>query len=215
MPYCDYCQGSGTIPPDTASELPMKCYRCAGSGNIDWNDLRPGDHVCYVYEDKAEQLRTIAKFLAKGFQLNERVLYVREHHTATQLDEALKAEGVDAPAECAKGALVYLTKEETYLAGGKFDAQCIINGWRKLLKDSLTEGYTGIRGAAEASWLVDDPACFHDIINYELMVDLYFLNEQPRITGVCQYDRNLFPDAFVDGAKLSHRLVFQDYLSEL
>lgn len=210
MPYCDYCRGSGTIPAHSASELPMKCYRCGGSGSIDWDDLRPGDHVCYVYEDTAEQLKNISKFLAKGFEFDERVFYLREHHTSEQLDAVLEAEGVDTAFQHARGALVYLSKEDTYFLKGKFDAESIILGWREFLKNALNGGFTGIRGATEISWVMGNPAPFHEIINYELMVDLYFLNEQPRITGVCQYDRKLFPDTFVNGAKLSHRLIFQD-----
>lgn len=210
MPICSYCQGSGTIAPATALGLPMKCYRCAGTGEIDWSDLRPGDHVCYVYDDPAEQLRNISKFLAEGLPLGERILYVLEHHTAAELDAALAAHGVDVAKERARGALLYFSKEETYLLGGSFEPEAVIDRWRAILKKSCEEGFTGIRGAGEATWALHDPEHCHQLINYELMCDLFFLTEQPRITGVCQYDRKLFPGAVIQGAELAHRLVFQD-----
>lgn len=210
MPHCDYCQGTGTIPPASAFSLPMKCYRCAGTGHISWQDLRPGDHVCYFYDDRAELYRNMARFFAEGLKLKERCVYVFDKLDAKGLDAALRAEGVDGPKERAKGALCYLTKDETYLAGGSFDAEGIIEKWRGLLNSTLDEGYTGIRGLGEAGWALHEPSHCHELINYELMVDLFFLNEQPRITGICAYERDKFPDTVIDGAKLSHRLIFQD-----
>lgn len=209
MPYCDYCHGTGTIPPASALAMPMKCYRCAGTGKIEWEDLRAGDHVCYIYEDPAEQLKNISKFLADGFSKKERVIYVFEHSSPEQLDEAISKHGIDVKKEHERGALIYLSKHETYLVGGKFDSEAIIGRWRDLARQTVADGFTGVRGAAEATWVLSDPVCQHDLINYELMVDLFFLNEQPRITGVCQYDRNRLPETLVDGARLSHRLVFQ------
>ena len=210
MPECSHCHGKGIIPPATQRGLPMKCYRCAGTGMIEWASLRPGDHACYLYDDPSEQLRNISKFLAEGFPLGERVLYVFEHHTPAEIDAALYEHGVDAAKERERGALIYLTKDETYLAGGSFTPEAVIDAWRKLSKRALKEGFTGIRGAAEATWALHDPAHCHALINYELMCDLFFLSEQPRITAVCQYDHRLFSSTTVQGAELSHRLVFHD-----
>lgn len=209
MLECSHCQGKGTIAPASRRGLSMKCYRCAGTGAIDWNSLRPGDHVCYLYDNPTEQLSTISKFLAKGFPLGERILYVCEHHTPSEIDTALSERGVDVAKERARGALLYFSKEDTYLAGGSFDPEAVINNWRSLSKKTLKEGFTGIRGAAEATWALLDPAHCHALINYELMCDLFFLTEQPRITGICQYDRTLFSETTIKGAELSHRLVFQ------
>ena len=210
MPQCTCCQGVGTIAPASPLGLPMKCYRCAGTGEIEWEDLRPGDHVCYLYDDPAEQLRNITKFLAAGLPQGERILYVYEHHTPAQLDAALAEHGVDVAKERARGAILYFSKNETYLAGGTFEPQSVIDRWRDILKRSLAEGYTGIRGAGEATWALDSHAHCRELINYELMCDLFFLAEQPRITGICQYDRKRFPGAIIQGAELAHRLVFHD-----
>lgn len=211
MPHCDYCQGTGTIPPASAFSLPMKCYRCAGTGQISWQDLRPGDHVCYFYDDKADLYKHVAKFFAEGLSRKERCVYAFDDKADfEQLDKALANAGVQVRKEHARGALCYLTKEETYLAGGKFNPEAVIDNWRGLLSSSLDEGYTGVRGVGEATWALKEPSHCHELINYELMVDLFFLNEQPRITGICAYPRKKFPDTVLDGARLSHRLIFQD-----
>ena len=210
MPYCDYCHGTGSIPPASAFSLPMKCYRCTGTGHIDWKDLRPGDHVCYIYEDHAEQLKNISQYLAEGIRRRERCYYVFDHHSPEELDKAVSKHGIDPEHEHKRGALNYLSKHESYLVGGVFDAEAIITRWRELAKKSVAAGYTGVRGAAEMSWVRGHADCQHDLTNYELMVDLFFLNEQPRITAVCQYDRRRISHLLVAGARLSHRLVFQE-----
>jgi len=210
MPECSHCQGKGTIPPATSFGMPMKCYRCSGTGAINWDSLRPGDHVCYLYDDPAEQLLNISKFLAEGLPLGERIIYVFDHHTPVEIDAALTAQGVDVVKEHGRGALCYLSKEQSYLLGGSFDPEAVISGWRTLLKKTLRDGFSGIRGAAEASWALHDPEHCNQLINYELMCDLFFLSEQPRITGVCQYDRTRFSETTLKGAEVSHRLVFQD-----
>ena len=210
MPQCEHCQGTGTIPPTSAFSLPMRCYRCAGSGSIEWEDLHHGDHVCYFYEDPSDLHLHISKFFAEGLKRNERCVYVFDDPDSTGLDVALATQGVDVAAERSRGALVYLTKEETYLAGGVFRPEKVIDGWRSLLEDTLNAGFMGIRGVGESGWVLHDPDHCREVINYELMVDLFFLNEQPRITGVCAYRHKDFPEAVIDGARLSHRLVFKD-----
>ncbi len=211
MPYCDYCRGTGTIPPASAFSLPMKCYRCAGSGQISWQDLRPGDHVCYFYQDQADLYGHVSTFFAEGLSRNERCIYVFDDNAdSSLLDEALTKHGVDPQKERARGALHYLITQDTYMAGGKFDPEAVIQGWRALLNSTLDDGFTGIRGVGEASWALKEPSHCHELINYELMVDLFFLNEQPRITGICAYPLKEFPDTILDGARLSHRLIFQD-----
>lgn len=210
MALCARCQGKGIINPSSAFGLPSKCYRCAGSGQLGWKDLKPGDHVCYFYDDPAEQLRNIARFLAAGVHLGEFIFYAYDHHTPAELDAALASEGVDIVKEHARGAIRYFSKEESYLKGGTFEPQRVLDSWRDALKDALEKGFTGIRGTGEVAWALDNPNLCREFIDYELLCDHYFLTENPRFTAVCQYDRKRLPSAVVQSVELGHSLVFQD-----
>lgn len=188
----------------------MKCYRCAGRGQIDWNDLRLGDHVCYFYDDPAKQLKTISTFIAEGLQKNERCTYTLHQNTLEQVAAAIAEQGVDVPKECARKALIFSTKDEFYLTGNSFQPEAVIDRFRGYLKDTLNEGFSGMRGTAEMSWALDHAAHCDALVGYELMADLFFLNEQPRMTAICQYDLREFPGTVTDGMRLAHRLVFHD-----
>ncbi len=210
MPECSYCHGKGIIAPSGTPGLPMKCYRCAGNGVIEWKDLRPGDHVCYFYDAPAVQLETIATYLVEGLKNGERTIYVYNHHTPKDILDAISAHQLDVKAEQARGALILLTAQEAYMPQGFFDVTAVFNLTKELLKKTLQEGYRGIRAASEMDWALDSPKHSHELIGYELMMDHFFMSEQPPITGVCQYERKRFPGIVVEGMEHAHRLVFQD-----
>lgn len=210
MIVCNHCHKTGIIAPSSPFGVPIKCYRCAGTGHIDWSDLRPGDHVCYFYDDPVQQLKTISVFLAEGLRKNERCVYILHQNTLEQVAEAIAAQGIDIAKERERKSLVFLTKNESYLASGSFDPEKMVSLLRNITKDALNEGFSGVRGTAEMSWALDHAPHYNALVGYELTTDLFFLNEQPHMTAVCQYDLREFSSTMVDGMRLSHRLVFQN-----
>ncbi len=72
--------------------------------------LQPGDHVCAIYENLAEQMAAATLFIKQGLANGERCLYVCDDRTAEQIAEALTASGVDVAHERARNALWLPTK---------------------------------------------------------------------------------------------------------
>lgn len=210
MIICNPCQGTGFLSTSSVFSVPTKCYHCAGNGQIDWNDSKPGDHICYLYEDSATQLQVISKFLAEGLRKNERCIYILHQNTIELVTAAIAEQGVDVLKERAKGSLVFLTKNETYLASGSFEPEKMVKRLRSIVKDALNEGFSGLRITAEMSWALDHSPHCDALVGYELMADLFFRNEKPRMTAVCQYDLREFPGTVVNGMRLAHRLVCQN-----
>ena len=82
--------------------------------------FRQGEHICSLYDTEEEQLATAAAYLADGIWRGERGLYIGANRDAVlRFRAALGAAGLDAEALAERGALIELTHEETYLAGGR------------------------------------------------------------------------------------------------
>lgn len=210
MPNCDCCQGTGVISPASTFSMPMKCYRCAGTGRVDWKDVKTGDHACYIYEDPSKQLSTVAAFFSEGMRRHERCVYILGENTIAIVASAFTKHGIDVAGSRTDGSLVFLTANESYLVGGSFEPQAVIARFRDYLKDTLNEGFAGMRAAGEMSWALGADGHSERLVEYELMADHFYLDEQPRIASLCQYNRKRFSQNTLDGVKISHRLVFQD-----
>ncbi len=73
---------------------------------IDWQmeDLRPGEHLCHIYQTAVEQRTVLGAFLMQGLATGERVLYLAESSPQTLLDY-LGAAGFDSERCCTSGQL--------------------------------------------------------------------------------------------------------------
>ena len=72
-------------------------------------ELRHGDHLCLIYEDRAEQMAAAVPFIRDGIAAGERCAYVAADQTLEEVAAALSAAGVDVQAAKQRGALLLLT----------------------------------------------------------------------------------------------------------
>src|SRR5436189_179436 len=52
-----------------------------------------------------------------------------------------------------RGAMIFLTHEECYLVAGRFEPKAMLQQLRDSVASALDEGFVGLRGAGEGSWL--------------------------------------------------------------
>src|SRR3989442_2505781 len=86
-----------------------------------WGELRPGDHIAFIYEDSAELTSFAARLIKDGLARGERCVYVVDDLEAPEVTEALVKSGVDVNLQIERGALVLVTAKE-YNALPRFDA---------------------------------------------------------------------------------------------
>ena len=207
---CSKCQGLGYLGAASAFGFPAKCFKCSGTGKIQMHHLHVGDHACYLYEDPEKQLAIAASFLAEGLKKNQRCVYVADEHRPEEILSVLSAAGIRTKEESDKGNLSIITKHETYLADGTFVPEKMVDRLRQISKSASQQGGRPVRSAAEMSWASKEVERHNALVNYELLVDFFFLNVEPKMLGLCQYNVKHFHSAIIDGMRLSHRLVFQD-----
>jgi signal transduction histidine kinase len=167
--------------------------------------LDHGSHLCLVYTSAAEQMRAAVPFIAGGLARGECCTYIVDEHTAAEMRELLGTGGVDVDAEVERGALVIASQRETYLRGGGFDPQAMIEFLRGSEADALARGYTGLRVTGEMTWALGSETSPHELIEYEALLNRYFPTS--RALAICQYNRDRFSPEIVRDVLRTHPLV--------
>lgn len=154
--------------------------------------LAHGDHLCMVYENNEEQLRGVVPFIHHGLTAGDRCVYVADDQSVEEVVRALESAGVDTRTEMDRGALLVMTKRETYLRGGVFDPQEMIEFLDQSVQEALDEGFNGYRAAGEMTWAIGtDVIETQRLVEYEALLNRFYPSN--RAVGLCQYNRDRFP----------------------
>lgn len=165
--------------------------------------FRQGEHICSLYDTEEEQLAAAAAYLADGIRCGERALYIGAHRDAVlRFRTALGAAGLDAAALAGRGALIELTHEETYLAGGQFSVERSLTMLRGSIEQAAADGFSGWRGCGDMSWLLAGAPGSEQVSVYEGLLHQFF--SATRACAMCQYDRKLLPAPLIDMALATH-----------
>ncbi|MEU4688994.1 MEDS domain-containing protein [Actinoplanes sp. NPDC023714] len=155
--------------------------------------LQPGDHVCVVVDDDAQQARGVAGYIRAGLRQRQRVVFYGDH--SDLLERELVAHGVDSAAASAAGRLKIVAPHRSYLASGRFEPEATIEAWRVESAAAEADGYHGLRVGGDMSW-ASRPLPGADRLSwYEGQVNRVFADGF--ITAACFYDRGLFTPAFL------------------
>jgi len=167
-------------------------------------NLKPGAHLCQIYENPGEQLAAAVPFIKAGLARKERCLYIGNDRSFDQVVRALEAAGVDVAEERRSGALQLLTQQNSYLVSGEFVPQAMIDFVRQAEAKALAEGYSGLRLTGEMTWaLGPEPGCDR-LIEYEAFLNNLLQNS--RSVFLCQYDRSRFDASCIHDALRTHPL---------
>jgi PAS domain S-box-containing protein len=129
-------------------------------------------------------LEILVPYFKAGLENNEFCMWV----TSEPLDEreaetAMKKALPDFQQYLQKGQIEISPYTEWYLAGGSFDSERVLNGWKRKLDEALDRGYDGLRLTGNTFWLEQkDWKAFSD---YEAAVDSVIGNY--KMTALCTY----------------------------
>lgn len=164
-----------------------------------------GTHVCGLYGSPEEQTSMAAQYLAEGLLARERCVYVAESRAAIRrVHDALAVMGIDAEAEIARGALLSLTQDTSYLSGGCFDLERIMAGVEGAIIAALDAGFAGLRGCGDMSWLLRGAPGSERVFEYEARITEFFRGRP--VQALCLYDWRRMPPSSIRGALMTHPL---------
>jgi signal transduction histidine kinase len=164
---------------DQNSELEQRLWR-----------LQAGDHLCCLYESEEEHRALLAPFLRQGLERHEKVLYIVDDHTATQIMAYLSADGVEVKQYLQRGQLSVLSSAQTYAHQGMFEPERMIAFLRSETERAAGEGYIALRVSAEMSWALKKPPGSERIVEYEAKLNTFFPGNP--CLAISQYDRRRF-----------------------
>jgi sugar-specific transcriptional regulator TrmB len=145
--------------------------------------LKPSDHVIFVYETPEAKFNVLFNYLKYGLDNGEAALYVCSEATPGQIKNAMKNFGIDVGEREKTGALKILPYSDFYIIDGKFSITNTLDLWSKFYKEALRKGFKGLRVTGET-------ACFFkynmvkELVEYEKA--LHRTLEIPMI-AICSY----------------------------
>ncbi len=165
-------------------------------------DLRPGDHLCCIHKTKKEHRNVVTPFIRGGLEGNQKVIYIVDANTAEEILDYLR--NIDYPPEpyIEKGQLVLLTRDQSYVRGGSFDPDAMIELLEKETKKALEEGFDALRVTGEMTWALRGHPGSDRLMEYENKLNRFFPRHQA--LGLCQYDRTEFDPEVLLGVLRTH-----------
>lgn len=154
-------------------------------------DIAPGTHFCLLYRDDEERWPFLAEYIRRGLEAGERVLYIADTSSASTIREHLERAGIDVGEAERRGQLRFLTAEEAYLRGGRFDPEAMIALLRRETEEALNRGFKGLRVTGEMTWALRGFPGSERLSDYEARVNEFFPDSA--CIGLCQYDMRKFP----------------------
>jgi transcriptional regulator with GAF, ATPase, and Fis domain len=153
-------------------------------------ELKPGDHLCCIYETEEEHRAILTPFLREGLHSGQKIIYVVDARTAEEIFSYMHADGLDVEDYVKAGQLKVLSVDDSYMRGGVFDPDGIISLLESETTRALAEGYTALRVTGEMSWALRGLPGSERLIEYEIKLNQFF--PKSKCLAICQYDRRRF-----------------------
>ena len=129
--------------------------------------VKPGSHLCLLYETEEKYRSFVFPFLRQGLELNEKVVYSSDVHSFQDITDMLKSVFPGEGRELLQTQFHVLSSRDTYLKYRYFDPDAMIESVREEIELALSEGYAGLRAAGEMSWALSGAAGAERLIEYE------------------------------------------------
>ncbi|NYB52613.1 MAG: PAS domain S-box protein [Methanobacteriaceae archaeon] len=168
-------------------------------------DLKPGDHLCSLFENDDDHKALLTPYIRFGLEKNEKVLYIVDAHTSEDVLDYLGNDGFDVDPYLESGQLVILTVNESYMKGGVFDPDSMISMLSEETEKALKEGYPALRVTGEMSWVLKGLPGSEHLIEYEAKLNEFFGSS--KALAICQYDMRLFEPEILLNVLLTHPMV--------
>ena len=173
-------------------------------------DLRPGEHLCAIHENKSQQLAAAAAFIKGGLERGE-CLYIADGGRPDAIVTILRSHGIDVEVVRSAGRLTISDKRE-YLRNGRFDPDEMIRFLAESYRDAVSK-YSGFRFGGEMTWILGGGLEVERLIEYEAKLNDF--TRRRRTSILCQYFRPNFDDETILNVLHTHPLVIhQQFMAE-
>lgn len=162
-------------------------------------------HTASIFSSEAEQMSSAVPFMLAGLDRGDKCVYILDRNSRDDiLDAMMKVR--DVQPEMDSGQLAFLSVDDTYLAGGRFDTDRMVGSIREFERGSLSEGYSGLTITGEMTWCSADTPGGDRLSEYEARIN--GLYPESRASILCQYDEPSFEyDILLDVIRTHPRII--------
>lgn len=164
------------------------------------------DHICLIYRNQKEQFATAIPYMRIGLQRGDQCMYITDDNTKRKVIHAMKKDGIDVDTALKKRALIFATKNDSYLKGGSFDPDALIkNVLVKAALDAKKDGYSSLRITGEMTWALGSEPGNDRLVEYEAKLNYFF--PKYNASAICQYNQKRFPPRIIKDVIYMHPIV--------
>lgn len=148
--------------------------------------LTPPRHICCFFESDDERYDALAPYFTEGIANGELVLTVTDADRMAGHLARLSARAVGIDDAQRSGHLCALHTDDTYLAGGSFVKQRMLDALRQRLDGIAASGFTRLRTCGDMSWAQRNMPGTEELLAYESEVNA--LLDTHDAAFLCLYD---------------------------
>jgi signal transduction histidine kinase len=168
-------------------------------------DLKPGEHICFLYETEEEQRAVLIPLIIQGIRNKEKILYCVDTPSFQDIHYFLSEDEIEVNEYITPGQLAFFTKSGEVLKGKNFDCDAFIDLLRKETEQAKQRGYKSVRLIYEIEWvLLDQEIGAERILEFETKLNDFLLKN--KCASICQYDRNKHDPGFLLDILSQHSL---------
>jgi hypothetical protein len=135
-------------------------------------------------------------------------LFIGHRTPLASFRSGMVARGVDMETALQRDQFVLLPASRTYLGGGFFDADRMLEMLQSVVDGARVAGWAGLCGAGEVTWVADGVPGADRVLEYEFRVNELRLSAAD--TVVCLYEGSRLPASILGELRDVHPLVHTD-----
>lgn len=170
----------------------------------DMERIKPGDHVCLLYETEEEWQNSVIPFLAAGINRDEVCVCVVKEHSSEQIENYLHELSNALTDEQITNQLIVVKGDNVATPGHSPDIDELMDYIIDAARQAKINGFEGLRFTAEIGWILEaDENSFENVLEYENRLNSDLLSDFP-ITVLSRCYTDKFSIAIIKEIVLTH-----------
>jgi hypothetical protein len=164
------------------------------------------NHICALFRQRDEEYGALLPLITEGIEHGEHAFHIVDPALRADHMNRLKKAGVAVAAVEERQQLEVHDWHETYLRGGNFTYQAMINWAEQLCEGARPAGFARTRVVAHMEWaLLGGFSGTEDLVEYETRLNYVLLRHQH--SAICVYDTARFSADVVLDILRTHPMV--------
>jgi MEDS: MEthanogen/methylotroph, DcmR Sensory domain len=162
-------------------------------------------HVCAFFNDDDEKYRVLLPFIKDGFERGDKAVHIVNPGQRLDHRRRMTAAGIDLETAERKGQFQLRTNTETYLQGGRFDQDRMLESFEQMASGGGDSRFPVSRIVCHMDWAVEGDSHIDDVVEFESRVnDVWRRHED---TVICAYHLSKFRGDEVVDIMRTHPMV--------